>query len=294
MSAPQLVVSGIDKRFGGLRAVGGVSFEVPKGSIFGLIGPNGAGKTTVFNLVTGVYRADEGSIRLAGVELVGRAPAQIAAEGVARTFQNIRLFASMSVLDNVLVAGELKRRANLPQEILRTRHFWDDERALEAKARKLLDAMGLLHLADAAATSLPYGSQRRLEIARALMLEPKLLLLDEPAAGLNYGEAESLKEQIRALRDTYELTVVLVEHNMQVVMGVCERIHVLDHGVTIAEGTPDEVKRHPKVVAAYLGEEPGGDDARGDDGAGEDAPGDDAPGDDANGDGGRATGEAKA
>jgi len=260
-SGDLLVVDNVDKHFGGLRAVGGVSFKVPQGSIFGLIGPNGAGKTTVFNLVTGVYRADTGSIRLPGIELVGKSPAQIAAEGVARTFQNIRLFASMTVLDNVLVAGELKRRANLPQEIMRTRHFWEDEKALDQKAKTLLEAMGLLDVADVPATSLPYGSQRRLEIARALMLQPKLLLLDEPAAGLNYGEAESLKQQIRSLRDTYDLTIVLVEHNMQVVMGVCERIHVLDHGVTIAEGTPDEVKRHPKVIAAYLGDEPTGEEA---------------------------------
>jgi branched-chain amino acid transport system ATP-binding protein len=268
-----LVLDKVDKSFGGLKAVGGVSFRVPKGSIFGLIGPNGAGKTTVFNLVTGVYRADHGSIRLPSAELVGMAPAQIAAQGVARTFQNIRLFASMTVLDNVLVAGELNRRANLPQEILRTRHFWEDERALEARARTLLDAMGLRDLADHAATSLSYGSQRRLEIARALMLQPKLLLLDEPAAGLNYGEAESLKQQIRALRDTYDLTIILVEHNMQVVMGVCERIHVLDHGVTLAEGTPDEVKRHPKVIAAYLGEEPGGEEPEGEAPTGDEAGG---------------------
>ena len=255
MTKAALTLTKVDKRFGGLRAVGGVSFTVAEGSIFGLIGPNGAGKTTVFNLVTGVYRADEGQILLGDTDLVGKQPAEIAAAGVARTFQNIRLFASMTVLENVLVAGELRRRSHLFGEVARTRRALDDERDIRARATELLSAMGLADLDDTMATSLPYGSQRRLEIARALMLGPKVLLLDEPAAGLNYGEAEVLVGQIRTLREKYGLTVVLVEHNMQVVMGVCERIHVLDHGITLAEGTPDEIKRHPKVVAAYLGDD---------------------------------------
>jgi branched-chain amino acid transport system ATP-binding protein len=229
---------------------------VPQRSIFGLIGPNGAGKTTVFNLITGVYRPDlGGSIRFAGQDLALLKPSQIARIGVARTFQNIRLFGQLTVVENVLVACENRRRAHLGSAVLRTKAFYDDEAEMETRALELLKVFDLDTMADEISTSLSYGNQRRLEIARAMMLEPKLLLLDEPAAGMNYGEAEGLKKQIRWLRDTFDLTVVLVEHNMQVVMGVCEDIHVLDHGETIAHGTPEEVKKHPKVLAAYLGEE---------------------------------------
>jgi len=250
----QLDLSDVNKSFGGIKAVIRVSFRVPSGSIFGLIGPNGAGKTTVFNLVTGVYRADEGSIRLDGVDIVAKKPAQIAAAGVARTFQNIRLFSQMSVIDNVLVACETKRRSGLEGALLRSASFLDEEKMLRAKALELLDVFELGRLANEPSTSLSYGDQRRLEIARAMMLGPKLLLLDEPAAGMNYAEAEGLKKQIRWLRERFDLTVVLVEHNMQVVMSVCEEIHVLDHGETIAHGRPDEIRQHPKVLAAYLGE----------------------------------------
>jgi branched-chain amino acid transport system ATP-binding protein len=259
-----LELASVSKTFGGLRAVHDVAFTVPDRSIFGLIGPNGAGKTTVFNLVTGVYKPDVGGrIAFGGVDLVSKKPSEIAVLGVARTFQNIRLFGQLTVLENVLVACENLRRAHLGAALLRTPSFYRDEEEMATRALELLDVFGLASMADEISTSLSYGNQRRLEIARAMMIQPKLLLLDEPAAGMNYGEAEGLKKQIRWLRDQFEISVVLVEHNMQVVMGVCEEIHVLDHGETIAHGTPDEIRKHPKVLAAYLGEESGEDEAEG-------------------------------
>ena len=248
-----LVLEGVSKSFGGLRAVADVSFSVKAGRIFGLIGPNGAGKTTVFNLVTGVYKHDVGSIRFGSTNLLPLAPAKVAEVGIARTFQNIRLFTQLTVLENLLVACELQKRAHLAAAFFRTKVHYEDEELMHDRAMELLEVFGLQDAADEPSTSLPYGNQRRLEIARAMMLKPKLLLLDEPAAGMNYGEAEGLKTQIRWLRDKFDLTVVLVEHNMHVVMGVCEEIHVLDHGETIAHGTPAEVQNHPKVLAAYLG-----------------------------------------
>jgi branched-chain amino acid transport system ATP-binding protein len=218
----------------------------------------------VFNLITGVYKHDEGSIVFNGTDLAPLKPSQIARIGVARTFQNIRLFGQLTVLENVLVACENRRRAGLGAALLRSPRFFRDEKEMTASAMDLLAVFGLDKMADEISTSLSYGNQRRLEIARAMMLEPKLLLLDEPAAGMNYGEAEGLKKQIRWLRDHFGLTVVLVEHNMQVVMGVCEDLHVLDHGETIAQGTPEVVRKHPKVLAAYLGEDAGDeDDAKG-------------------------------
>jgi branched-chain amino acid transport system ATP-binding protein len=253
--APVLDLRGVSKTFGGLRAVSDVTFAVPERSIFGLIGPNGAGKTTLFNLITGVYKADVGSIRFRTTDLGPLKPAQIARVGVARTFQNIRLFGQLTVLENVLIACENKRKAHLLSALLRTDLFFSDEEEMKERALELLAIFDLDKMADEVSTSLSYGNQRRLEIARAMMLDPKLLLLDEPAAGMNYGEAEGLKTQIRWLRDRFDLTVVLVEHNMQVVMGVCENLHVLDHGETIAEGTPEVVRKHPKVLAAYLGED---------------------------------------
>ena len=243
----------VDKIFGGLRALSGVSFDVPEKAIFGLIGPNGAGKTTLFNVITGVYSPDGGSIRFQGQSIGGESPANVAHRGIARTFQNIRLFRSMTVEENVMVAGHHLHQASVLAAMFRTRGQAEDEARLRTRARELLDVMGLGKHAQDVAGSLPYGSQRRLEIARALMLKPKLLLLDEPAAGMNSQEAAELERQIRFLRDEMGLTVVLVEHNMAVVMSVCEAVHVVDHGETIAHGTPEHVKQHPAVLAAYLG-----------------------------------------
>ncbi len=250
-----LALEKVDKVFGGLRAVSNVSFSVEPKQIFGLIGPNGAGKTTVFNVVTGVYQPDGGRILFDGDDISGWNPARIASRGIARTFQNIRLFRSMTVEQNVMVAGYRIHRASLWSAVVRNQLFESEERALVKRATELLEIFNLRDLANEPSDSLPYGSQRRLEIARALMLSPKLLLLDEPAAGMNSSEAGELEKQIRFLRDDLGLTIVLVEHNMSVVMAVCEQIHVVDHGETIAEGPPNVIKEHPKVLAAYLGEE---------------------------------------
>jgi branched-chain amino acid transport system ATP-binding protein len=250
-----LELQSVEKVFGGLKAINKVSFHVEPKQIFGLIGPNGAGKTTVFNVVTGVYKPDGGRVLFDGDDVSGWNPARIASRGIARTFQNIRLFRSMTVEQNVMVAGFRVAKAGLFAAIVRNEAFDAEERDLKKRASELLEIFKLADLANEPADSLPYGSQRRLEIARALMLSPKLLLLDEPAAGMNSNEAGELEKQIRFLRDELDLTVVLVEHNMSVVMAVCENIHVVDHGETIAEGKPAEIKAHPKVLAAYLGEE---------------------------------------
>jgi branched-chain amino acid transport system ATP-binding protein len=248
-----LSLKNVDKTFGGLRALKQLSFDVPERAIFGLIGPNGAGKTTLFNVITGVYQPDGGTIRFQDQAIGGESPAKVAHRGIARTFQNIRLFRAMTVEENVMVAGHHLHKASVLSALLRTRAQAADEARLRQRARELLEVMGLGKHAPELAGSLPYGSQRRLEIARALMLEPKLLLLDEPAAGMNSQEAAELERQIRFLRDEMGLTVVLVEHNMAVVMSVCEMVHVVDHGETIAHGTPEQVKRDPAVLAAYLG-----------------------------------------
>jgi branched-chain amino acid transport system ATP-binding protein len=245
----------VHKIFGGLHAVKAVSVRVEPGEIFGLIGPNGAGKTTIFNVITGVYRPDQGRVLFDGKDISGWKPAQVAAAGIGRTFQNIRLFRSMTAEQNVMVSGHRLHGVGLIGTILRTARLSACERQLRRRAHELLEALGLRDQAEDLAGSLPYGSQRRLEIARALMLSPQLLLLDEPAAGMNSQEARELEAQIRWLRDELKVTVVLVEHNMSVVMSVCERIHVVDHGETIADGPPSAIKTHPKVLAAYLGQE---------------------------------------
>jgi branched-chain amino acid transport system ATP-binding protein len=257
MSAqPLLVLDKVEKLFGGLKAIGGVSFEIHEKQIFGLIGPNGAGKTTIFNCITGHYQPTRGDVRFRGSSIVGHKPSQIALSGIARTFQNVRLFVEMSVMQNVMVAAHHRARSGVFGAMARTHTYADDERAQCKRAEELLEVFDLLKLKHEDAGSLPYGSQRRLEIARALMLDPKVLLLDEPAAGLNSQEAEKLKTQIKWLRDRFELAVVLVEHNMQVVMGASEHVHCVDHGETIAFGTPEHVRNDPAVLAAYLGEDP--------------------------------------
>ena len=245
----------LTKVFGGLRAVSNFTIDINEGELVGLIGPNGAGKTTAFNLLTGVYEPTEGTIDFDGKSLIGMKPYQITQRGIARTFQNIRLFADLSVLDNVKIAYHFHVKYGVLESVLRMGRYYAEEAEIAAKALEFLKIFHLEDKKDEIAKNLPYGEQRRLEIARALAAKPKLLLLDEPAAGMNPQETQQLMSMIRWIRQNFNLTILLIEHDMSLVMGVCERIYVLDYGQIIAAGTPSEIKSNPRVIEAYLGEE---------------------------------------
>ncbi len=242
-------------RFGGLVAVNDFNLELQPGDLVGLIGPNGAGKTTVFNMITGVYRPTSGRIYFQDKDITGKRPDIITALGIARTFQNIRLFTDLSLIENVMVSYHVRLRSNIFEAVFKLPRYMRQENAMYKEAMELLHKVELDHLAEEKAGSLPYGEQRRLEIARALATHPKLLLLDEPAAGMNPNETLQLMDFIKQIRDEFDLTILLIEHDMKVVMGICERIWVLDYGKTIAVGTPSEIQNNPEVIKAYLGEE---------------------------------------
>lgn len=251
--ADLLEISHLTKQFGGLAAVNDVSFNVPEYGIVGLIGPNGAGKTTIFNLITGVYSATSGSIVFQGKNIVGMEPYKIADRGITRTFQNIRLFKNLTVFENVLTACHRSAKYTLFESAFRLPRFYREEKKLNEKAEALLSIMGLSEWHDLEADNLPYGLQRRLEIVRALALDPTLLLLDEPAAGMNPDETEQLMALIARLRDEFKLTILVIEHHMDLIMGICEKIIVLNFGVMLAEGSADVVSNDPRVIEAYLG-----------------------------------------
>jgi len=245
----------LSKVFGGLKAVSNFDVEIGKGELIGLIGPNGAGKTTAFNLLTGVYEPTTGDIVFDGKSMLGLKPYQITQHGLARTFQNIRLFSELSVLDNVKIAYHFHVKYGILESVLRIGRYHAEEAAIEKKAVELLEIFQLADKKDETAKNLSYGEQRRLEIARALAAQPKLLLLDEPAAGMNPQETQELMKMIKWIKEKFDLTILLIEHDMSLVMNVCERIYVLEYGSIIAQGVPEEIKNNPRVIEAYLGEE---------------------------------------
>lgn len=250
-----LLAENVSEVFGGLKAVSDFNLRLNRGELVGLIGPNGAGKTTVFNMLTGVYQPTSGNISFEGRSIVGLKPYQVTQRGIARTFQNIRLFSGLTVLENVKIAFHYHVKYGLIESVLRIGRYFREEEAIEEESFKLLKIFHLEDKANEVAKNLPYGAQRRLEIARALAAKPKLLLLDEPAAGMNPQETKELMDMIRWIRHEFGLTILLIEHDMSLVMGICERIYVLEYGEVIAQGTPDEIKQNPEVIRAYLGGE---------------------------------------
>lgn len=255
MSNSLLKVENISRYFGGLKAVEKVSFEVLEGSLYGLIGPNGAGKTTLFNVITGVYEPSNGEVYLRGQKIAAKKPYEIAKLGMTRTFQNIRLFKNLSVLENVMVAADLHKTSSLLSTIFQTTAFLANEKKLKQKSMDLLNYFDLADLAHEKSSSLPYGAQRKLEIVRALATDPKIILLDEPAAGMNNSETEKLMQTLESVRKDFKIALLLIEHDMKLVMGICERIAVLDQGEKIAEGNAAEIRASDKVIEAYLGKE---------------------------------------